>query len=152
MSLGSTSLRVPAGGSVVVRVRADAGVVSQPGTYSAAALVRSDTPYGPRTVGVTMQVDPPASWTKVMGTITGTTCDGTPAPQPGASVFLAGRHGRFALTTDTNGRYALWLDRRESPVQLTVTADGWTPKAVPSLRLKGARANVQDLTVTPLAC
>lgn len=152
MSLSSTSLRVPAGGSVVVRVHADAKLVSQPGTYSAAALVRSDTPYGPQAVGVTMQVDPPASWTKVMGTITGTTCDGTSAPLPGASVFLAGRHGKFALTTDTNGRYALWLDKRESPLVLTVTADGWTPKVVPDLRLKGARANVQDLTVTPLTC
>ena len=152
MSPGTTSVMVPVKGSVVVPVRADAGGVSQPGAYSAAVLVRSDTPYGQQTVGVTMKVNPPASWTKVMGTVTATACDGSTAPLPGASVFVTGRHSRTALTTDTNGHYALWIDQREGPVQLTATADGWTPEAVPSLPLNGARANVQDLTLTRAAC
>jgi hypothetical protein len=38
-------------------------------------------------VGVNIRVDPPTSWTEVMGTITG--CDGTSAPPAGASVFIA---------------------------------------------------------------
>lgn len=152
MSLGATSVTVPAKGSVVVHVRADAGGVSQPGTYSAAVLVRSDTPYGSRTAGVSMRVDPPASWTKVMGTVTGTACDGTSAPLAGASVFVAGRHSKVALTTDTQGRYALWVDKAEGPLQVTATDDDWTPQAVTGLRLKGARANVQDLSLARLTC
>lgn len=152
MSPGTTSVTVPADGSVVVPVRADAGAVSQPGTYSAAVLVRSDTPYGPQTVGVSMQVDPPASWTKVMGTVTGTACDGTSAPLAGASVFVAGRYSKASLIADTNGRYALWVDQRESPLQLTAGGDGWTPEAVAGLPLNGTQANVQDLTVTRLTC
>jgi hypothetical protein len=152
LSLGGTSVTLQPNQSARVWVKVDASVVSQPGTYDAALLVRSDTPYGVGTVDVSMLVSPPGSWTEVMGTISGTGCDGTTKPLAGANVWIAGKTQQTTLTTDTNGRYALWVDQRESPLQLTAGGDGWTPKVVAKMPLKGARAAVQDLTVTPLQC
>jgi hypothetical protein len=98
-----------------------------------------------------MQVDPPPYWGKAMGTVTGTSCDGTSAPLAGASVWIAGRHHQYTLTTDTNGRYALWLDERESPLLLTASGDGWVPK-VATVPVRPGRATVQDMTVARLDC
>jgi len=151
LSLSTTTVTVPPKHSVVVWVHTDASVVSQPGNYSSAVLVRSDTPYGVKTVDVRMQVAAPSSWAKVMGTVTGTSCDGTSAPLGGANVWIAGKHGQYTLTTDTDGRYALWLDQRDSPLQVTAGMDGWVPN-VATVKVRGGRAAVQDLPVTQLDC
>jgi hypothetical protein len=151
LSLNTTTLTLAPGRITVVWVRTDASVVSQPGTYSSAVLVRSDTPYGVKTVDVRMQVDAPPSWAKVMGKVTGTSCDGTSALLGGANVWIAGKHGQYTLTTDADGRYALWLDKRDSPLQITAGMDGWVPK-VATVSVKGGRASVRDRTVAPLDC
>ena len=151
LSLNTTKVTVAPSHTAVVWVRADASVVGQPGKYSSAVLVRSDTPYGVKTVDVDMQVGAPPSWAKVMGTVTGTSCDGTSAALAGANVWIAGKHGQYTLTTDANGRYALWLDQRDSPLQVTAGMDGWVPN-VATVSARGGRATVQDMTVAQLDC
>ncbi len=150
LSLSSTKITVQPWHTALVWVRADATGMDQPGAYSSAVLARSDTRYGVKSVGVRMQVDPPRSWAKIMGTVTGTSCDGTSAPLAGANVWIAG-HGTYTLTTDVNGRYAWWLDDHENPLQLTAGRDGWVPKMA-NVQVHGGRATVQDMTVTQLDC
>jgi integrase len=78
-------------------------------------------------------------------------------PRPGRSSCPGGPRScgvhtrQYTLTTDTNGRYALWLDERESPLQLTAGGDGWVPK-VATVPVRPGRATVQDMTVARLVC
>ncbi len=80
LSLKTTSLTIQPSHSASIWVGADASAVSQPGKYSSVVLVPSDTPYGVKTVSIRMQVDPPPYWGKVMGTVTGTSCDERESP------------------------------------------------------------------------
>jgi len=70
----------------------DAGVpeVAQPGTYFGTLAVNSNDPVNDKiVVPVTMTVVPPASWGKLLGTVTGMGyCDADPHPLAGAEVYV----------------------------------------------------------------
>jgi len=70
----------------------DAGVpeVVQPGVYFGTLFVNSDDPVNAKiAVPVTMTVVPPATWGKLMGTVTGQGyCDADPQPLAGAEVLI----------------------------------------------------------------
>src|SRR5690606_14453111 len=76
LSLDQTEVTVPANGFVRVRGTTD-GDVPQPGTSTAGIRVRANTPQTIGTIPVTMTVAAPASWGKLMGTVTGQECDGS---------------------------------------------------------------------------
>lgn len=59
----------------------DAGV-AQPGSYTAAVEVNSNTPYAAPTIGVAMAVSPPPSRGKLQGTVTGVSCAGVSTGVP----------------------------------------------------------------------
>ncbi len=118
---------VPAGGgSVVVDVTYDAGQVNQPGDYFAHLTIKTDTPYPAQKVNVTMHVPLPANFGTLNGTVTGLQqCDAPGGPIEGATVFIDGQNEDFTLTTDANGFYTWALDAANSPVTITVSADGY---------------------------
>jgi hypothetical protein len=91
--------------------------------------VRTDTPYRVTPVDVTMNVTPPGTWGKIAGQVTGTDCAGKAAPVPGATVQIDTWATHYTLRTDAEGRYALWLDRRNNPLTVIVAKDGWQPQA-----------------------
>jgi N-acetylneuraminic acid mutarotase len=141
---------VPAGGSVTVQVRLDAGAagVTQPGAYTAALTLSTDTPYEMSPVAVTMNVTPPKTWGEITGTVSGAACGGGSSPLAGASVAVDSWAGDQALTTDADGQYTLWLDQRGDPLTLIASDDGWLPQTA-KVRVKAGQATTTNFTLTP---
>ncbi|MFI1092642.1 carboxypeptidase regulatory-like domain-containing protein [Streptomyces sp. NPDC020917] len=129
---GTTGFDVAPGQSVTVAVTADSSAVSQPGDYAAAVGVETDTPYQDGRISVAMTVDPPASWGKLTGTVSGS--DGQPIR--GASVQVCTMWNKnlgcgavtYSLRTDAAGHYQLWLDKGYNPLALTAGKDGYQPQ------------------------
>ncbi len=114
---------------VTVTVNANLDSVAQPGVYKAGLAIGEDTPYAYAPVGVTMTVSPPSTWGKIAGTIAGTACSADPAALKGATLQIDSWAQDFSLKTDKGGKYALWLDVRNNPLQLIAAKDGWAPQA-----------------------
>ncbi len=127
LSLSATSATLAAGATAKITVTLDASVtaVTQPGTYTASIVPSSDTPYTLSPVAVSMTVNPPKTWGKIMGTVT-SAVDGSPIA--GATVQIDSWAASYTLKTDKFGQYALWLDVRNNPLQLIVAKDGWQPQ------------------------
>jgi subtilisin family serine protease len=122
LSEAPISATLPVLGAQVINVTFDASVVEQPGDYLADLSIENDTPYGPLTVPVTMHVTPPATYGKLVGTVTGLgLCDSDPAPLAGAWVHIEGSLTTWDLETDTEGYYQVWMDASESPLTITVS-------------------------------
>jgi N-acetylneuraminic acid mutarotase len=133
MTESQTKLTVAPGAQTAVTVTLDSSRISQPGTYSADIVVRTDSPYPVQKVHVTLQVNPPSSWGKVTGTVTDA---GTGTPLPAATVRICtyvakpGTCGQvsYTLKTDKSGHYQLWLDKSYNPLQVLVADDGYQPE------------------------
>jgi carboxypeptidase family protein len=97
--------------------------ITQPGTYTAKVTVGTDTPYPVAAIAVSMTVNPPKTWGKITGTVTGA---GTPLG--GATVQINSWAGSYTLKTDASGNYALWLDVRNNPLQVIAAKDGYQPQ------------------------
>ena len=120
------------GQTVTVHVTLDAsdiGVIDQPGTYLARLGLQADTPYWVNPVAVSMTANPPKTWGKIAGTVTGRTCDGNSAPILGGTVQIGSWAQTYTLKTDSAGGYALWLDKRSNPLTVIAAKDGFVPQA-----------------------
>ena len=71
------------GESVTVRVTMDPNV-AQPGTYTAGVAIAEDAPGSVEPVAVTMKVNAPATWGKLVGVVSGASCTGDAAPLLGS--------------------------------------------------------------------
>lgn len=131
LSEDPTEVTIQPGKSVKVTVTLDANVptITQPGTYTAQITVGAKTPYAITPVDVALTVNPPSTWGKITGTLTGAGCTGTPAPLTGATVQVDSWAASYTLKTDKDGRYSLWLDVRNNPLTLIAAKDGWAPQA-----------------------
>ena len=133
---------VPVGGnSQVIDVTFDASQVTQPGTYTGQVKAKTNDPVGKTyTVDVTMNVNAPANWGQLQGTVTGLGyCDADPAPLKGAVVAI---EGGLTIETDENGYYLLWL--QEGFYNVTVTADGHEVGTATVEVLPGGQVVTQD--------
>ncbi len=118
---------VPADSSLGVNILFDASPaagVTQPGTYMATLTVKGEPKV---TVPVAMNVEAPASWGRIEGTVTGLGyCDSNPAPLEEAQVVITGSSGAsWTLLTDAAGHWATWLDSAENPLTIDVTFPGY---------------------------
>ncbi|MEV6814544.1 S8 family serine peptidase [Micromonospora sp. NPDC051296] len=112
--------------TVTLTATAAAGV-AQPGRYGGELAVASDTPYLVTPVSVEMNVSPPASWGKIQGIVTGTTCGGVTVGIPATvRVNLISAGTGTTLTAEPNGRYAWWLPKGR--YEVIVAKDGWVPQ------------------------
>ncbi|MEV4628026.1 carboxypeptidase regulatory-like domain-containing protein [Micromonospora sp. NPDC049523] len=139
------------GRTVRLSVTLDAGVLDQPGTYSAALLLRGNTPYPTTVVPVTFTVAAPAGWGAVSGTVTGADCSGADRPLAGVPVWLDAGGVRYALTTDEQGRFTRWLDASTGSVGLVAGGGDWSPvsRTVP---VAAGTTSVADLRLVPAGC
>ncbi|MDX3238519.1 carboxypeptidase regulatory-like domain-containing protein [Streptomyces sp. ME03-5709C] len=135
MSVSQRRLDLQPGASATVTVTLDAAEVSQPGTYSARINLSSDTPYPAQDVPVSLTVAPPSAWGKVTGTVTSAA---TGKPLAGATVEIDSWVAETTLTTDEDGRYELWLDKRNNPLSVIVFKDGYKPATATVKVVKGA--------------
>jgi N-acetylneuraminic acid mutarotase len=150
MSETADTFTVQPGASQTVTVTLNAGdpSVAQPGTYTASLLVSDDSPYLSNPVGVSMNVTAPSTWGKIMGTVTGDSCGGTPEPLQGATVQIDGP-ADYTLKTDQSGDYALWL--AQGTLTVIVAKNGWTPTAAVVKITKG-QVTTADYTLKPASC
>ncbi len=139
LSESATSVTVAAGKSATITVTlnaADPSIV-QPGTYTAALTLGSDTPYKLNAIPVTMKVNPPATWGKIAGVVQYTDASGKLVPIPGATVQIDTWATHYTLHTDANGQYALWLDYRNNPLTVIAAKDGYQPQVATVTIKKG---------------
>ncbi|WP_184830544.1 S8 family serine peptidase [Kribbella solani] len=127
LSLDKTEATLAPGASTTVKVTLTASV-DQPGTFSGAVTIGENTPYTVAPVAVTMNVTPPTTWSKLMGTVTGVSSSGASAPLPGAIVQVDSWAQSYTFITDQSGNYAYWLDRRNNPLTLIAAKDGYKPQ------------------------
>jgi N-acetylneuraminic acid mutarotase len=124
---------ITAGNSVVVDVTLDASVpeINQPGTYIAQIRVGEDTPGTVPPVQVTMNVPLPAGWGYLQGTVNALgRCDVPAGGLEGATVFVDTAGVDWTLETDENGFYKVAFPAADSPVTVTVSANGFVGQSV----------------------
>ncbi|GAB3857030.1 hypothetical protein GCM10029963_54430 [Micromonospora andamanensis] len=127
----------------------EAAGVAQPGRYAGELAIASDTPYPVTPVSVEMNVSPPASWGKIRGTVTGTTCGGVTVGIPATvRVNLISAGTGTTLTADANGRYAWWLPKGR--YEVIVAKDGWVPQ-VQRHRVEAGIVGTLDFALDPVA-
>jgi subtilisin family serine protease len=132
--------------TVTLRATATAGV-AQPGTYSGELGIASDTPYRVPAVPMRMNVSPPASWGRIQGTVTGTTCAGaTVGIAATVRVNRLGTTTGYTLTADTHGRYVWWLPKGR--YEVVVAKDAWIPQAQRT-RVKAGSVDTLDVVLDP---
>jgi N-acetylneuraminic acid mutarotase len=131
-SPASVTLQPGASAQVTVAFDASVAAITQPGKYTGEVVLAADTPYLTAPVPVSMTVNPPKTWGKVIGTVT-SAVDGSPVA--GATVEINTSAATYSMKTDKNGQYALWLDARESPLQILVAKDGYLPQ-VATVKIK----------------
>ena len=151
LSATPATATLPPGASTTVTVTFDATTVAQPGSYSAGLTGAENTPYPALQVPVTMTVTPPARWGELSGTVTGTSCSGSTAPLPGATVSVVGWAQQITVNTDASGRYDVWMDVRNNPLTVYVALDGWSPVGQNVKITKGTNKTL-DLRLTPDHC
>jgi hypothetical protein len=143
LSVNPTTLTIAPGASITVTVTGDANVpdITQPGTYTASAVIQTDTPYPTQLVPVSMTVNPPKSWGKISGTVTGPS-----GPLPGATVQINTAAGHHTLRTDASGHYQLWLDVRNDPLQVICAISGYQPQTA-TAKIRRGETTKLDFTL-----
>ncbi len=150
LTIDKTAATLAPGEKVTVTVGISA-TVDQPGTYTASVVITEDTPYTVAPVSVTMTAQPPKTWGKLLGTVTGTSCQGVGAPLPGAVVQVDSWAMSWTFATDDQGRYAYWLDKRNNPLTLIVAKDGWKPQTRQT-KINTSTPTVENFALTPIRC
>jgi N-acetylneuraminic acid mutarotase len=142
------------GESKTVTLTLDAGnasTVDQPGDYTAALAVRVDGPVQPAPVRVTMHVDPPKTWGRLSGTVSGAGCTGPVAPLSRATVTLRTKHSIITLWTDDAGNWSVWVDQRDSPGTLVFSKDGFT-SLTKTVKVRSGSTVSTDVVLQPARC
>ncbi|MGW3661108.1 carboxypeptidase regulatory-like domain-containing protein [Streptomyces sp. NPDC005151] len=151
LSEDKTDVTLQPGESVDVTVsfNADLAEITQPATFTAQLVISAKTPYGIAPVPVTFVVNPPKTWGKITGTVTGIGCTGTPTPLAGATVQITlKKTASYTLKTDQNGHYAFWLDVRNNPLTVTASKDGWVSQTA-SVEIEPRKATMADFSLKP---
>ena len=145
LSIDKTEATLAPGEKVTVKVGLSAAV-DQPGTYTGTVTIGENTPYAVDAVDVKMNVTPPTTWSKLMGTVTGVATSGTTAPLGGAIVQVDSWAQSYTFITESDGTYAYWLDRRNNPLTLIAAKDGYKPQTRATKLVNGEPA-VEDFAL-----
>ncbi|MDX6330572.1 MAG: hypothetical protein QOI83_2955, partial [Streptomycetaceae bacterium] len=150
LSESTTQETIQPGGSATITATLNANVaaITQPGTYTAQLTISARTPYTVAPIPVTFVVNPPKTWGKITGTVTGAGCTGTPVPLAGATVEIDSSVASYTLKTDKNGQYVLWLDTRNNPLTLIAAKDVWAPQTR-SVKIAKLKTTTSDFTLKP---
>ncbi|MEV0806278.1 carboxypeptidase regulatory-like domain-containing protein [Micromonospora sp. NPDC050200] len=150
LSADKTEVTLQPGESVDVNVSFNANIaeITQPGTFTAQLSISAKTPYRIAPVPVTLVVNPPKTWGKITGTVTGVGCAGTSAPLTGATVRITSEKASYTLKTDRNGKYVLWLDVNNNPFTVTAAKDGWASQTQ-SAKIGPGKTTTVDFSLEP---
>jgi N-acetylneuraminic acid mutarotase len=155
LSESTDSFTLTPGQSQTVAVTMDSSTVSQPGAYTAKLAISTNSPYEFAPIGIAMQVNPPATWGEIVGTVN----DASGHPITGATVQICTMYDpqtgtcgpvTYTLKTDILGDYRLWLNHGFSPLQIIAAKDGYQPVAKIATITKGTTTTVNfALNKTP---
>ncbi|WP_326834526.1 carboxypeptidase regulatory-like domain-containing protein [Amycolatopsis rhabdoformis] len=150
LSEGSTELDLAPGATAKVAVTVDSGKVTQPGKYTAAVAIDTDSPYTVANLPVSLQATPPNAWGELSGTVTDT-ASGAPVADATVQVCTMVHNGvcgevSYTLKTDATGHYRLWLDKGYNPLMVTYAANGYQPQ-FRQVKVKAGAATVTDVTL-----
>jgi len=151
LSQGQLTLAPGQRATVTVTLNAADPSVSQPGTYTAMVLADATTPYLSPSVNTTLTATPPRTWGELAGTVEGKACDGATAPLAGVAIQVGSAAGNWTLTTDSDGRYALWLDAGDSPLSLIATDSDWQAQTA-TASLTARKSTTVNFTLSPAGC
>ncbi|WP_456243101.1 carboxypeptidase regulatory-like domain-containing protein [Streptomyces chiangmaiensis] len=142
------SVTIAPGDSTMVTVRLDASALGivQPGDYTAALSLRSDTPYPTLSVPVTMHVGPAENWSRVTGTVLGSTGRGHSTPLAGATVKIRAAATSYTLTTSEGGAYSLWLPADDEAITV-LAAKGGFKSARAAVAVRKGQTTTEDITL-----
>jgi subtilisin family serine protease len=124
------------------------GVVPQPGTFTGKLVADAETPYDAPSVAVSMKINPPRSWGKLTGTVSGFAPDGV-VSLGDAVVQVNGLYSAVTLVTGSDGRYEYWFDKSEKTAQIIATANGYVPK-VGTAKVTAGTTVVTDFELDPI--
>jgi hypothetical protein len=154
LSESSTAFTLQPGESKTVTLTLDASNpanVDQPGDYTAALAVHSDGPAQIAPVQITMHVDPPKTWGRLSGTVSGAGCTGAAAPLSRATVTVQTKRSTVTLWTDDAGNWSLWADQRDNPVTLVFSKDGFT-SLTRTVKVRSGSTTTADGILQPARC
>ncbi|MBN2390363.1 MAG: carboxypeptidase regulatory-like domain-containing protein, partial [Anaerolineae bacterium] len=144
------SSTIAADTDAVVDLTFDAGVpeTMQPGTYYGQLKVAGNAANDVPNVPLTLTVEAPATWGKLVGEVTGLGyCDAvTPTLLAGAEILIESGTGLLAwlLETDENGAYQLWLDAAHNPLTVTVAYPDHVPQVFSNVVVVAGATTVRD--------
>jgi hypothetical protein len=153
LSESKTQFTLSPGARTTVAVTLNAGdpSVSQPATYTAALDISTNTPYLTPPVGVTLNAQPPATWGKITGIVSGTSCSATASALTGAEVNIIGSTAGRVLITGASGSYELWIDQSQSPLTVIASLDNWQAQ-VATVPIQGRKTATVNFALTPMQC
>ena len=150
MTINRTSASLDPGESVTVRVSMDPNV-AQPGTYTAGVAISDDAPGSTEPVAVTMKVNAPTTWGKLVGVVEGASCTGDAAPLPGATVQVDSYAGSWTFSTEADGSYAYWFSTAANPLDIITSKDGYVPQTR-RVRVYRGEETAADFTLRKAGC
>jgi len=151
LSTDTTSAELAVGESVEVAV-AVTPAVDQPGAYTGTVAVQESTPYPQAPVALAMTVDPPKSWGKLAGAVSGASCSAATAPLQGATVQLTSAGDRWTFTTPAAGSWARWFDKKvHRAFDVAASKDGYSIGTTRASIRSGGTVRA-DLTLDRLGC
>jgi subtilisin family serine protease len=124
------------------------GVVAQPGTFTGSLVAGAETPYTAPSVDVSMKINPPKSWGKLAGTVSGFSPDGV-VSLGDSVVQVNGLYSSVTLVTGDDGKYEYWFDKSERTAQIIATANGYVPQ-VGSAKVTAGTTVVTDFELDPI--
>lgn len=138
------------GGVQVFDVVFDSSVpeIEQPGTYEATVKIETEDGVNDQiNIPVSMLVNPPASWGKLNGTVSGLGyCDVNPAVLSGAAVTIEDSvGGSIGLETDSDGYYQYWVESANGPYTVTAAADGHVTTIASDITVVGEMTSTVDI-------
>ncbi|MGF0116246.1 S8 family serine peptidase [Promicromonospora sp. Marseille-Q5078] len=151
LSTDTTSAELAVGESVEVAV-AVTPAVDQPGAYTGTVAVQESTPYPQAPVAFAMTVDPPKSWGKLAGVVSGASCSAATAPLQGATVQLTSAGDRWTFTTPAAGSWSRWFDKKaHRAFDVAASKDGYSIGTMRASIRSGGTVRA-DLTLDRLGC
>jgi hypothetical protein len=151
VSPADTTLAPGKSTTFTVTLNANVSTITQPGTFTASLAVTSPVPHAVPAIPVTFTVNPPSTWGRITGTVTGLGCTSGSTPLPGATVEIDTWAATYTLKTDQNGDYQLWLDVRNNPLTLIVARDGWQPQAT-TVKIIRRQTVTANYSLSPDSC
>ncbi|MDR3081692.1 MAG: hypothetical protein LBV60_12330, partial [Streptomyces sp.] len=121
-SAGKDTITLKPGERTTLPVHLDTSKLTQPGAYSAAVQLRTDSPYAPVLVPLNAKVTPPPGWAKVTVDVEQAACTGGNDPLQGAYLEVGGSSASLARKSDRDGKTALWLPVSGQSERITVIA------------------------------